>query len=195
MALKVGITGGIGSGKSTVCRIFGVLGVPVYSADERARCLMEENAGLRREITGLLGSQAYRENGSLDRQWVASRVFTDPRLLEKLNAIVHPAVALDGEEWQHNHRHSLYTIREAALLFESGSYMALDRIIEVFAPSELRIERVMRRDAITRQQVLDRMARQWPEWKKLIMADDVILNDGQHGLVPQVIRLHRKFSS
>ncbi len=191
MGLKVGITGGIGSGKSTVCSIFSLLGVPIYYADQRARELMESDQTVRQQIVEVLGKKAYVEEGHLNRPWIASQVFPNPELLRQLNEIVHPAVARDGEQWQTLHHQAPYTLKEAALLYESGSYMALDKMIEVFAPKSTRIHRVMQRDGLSRAQVQERMDRQWPEWKKLILADMVIINDGRQGLINQVLRIHR----
>ncbi len=187
---KVGITGGIGSGKSTVCRVFEWLGIPVYYADERARWLMTRDPGLRQHIVELLGANAYLEDGSLDRAYVASVVFKDPEKLERLNGLVHPAVHRDGEAW-HLSQQAPYTLREAALLYESGGYCLMDKMIVVTAPVELRIQRVMNRDNVERAAVESRMAKQWPEEEKAALADFVIRNDGQTALLPQVWRLHR----
>lgn len=193
MHLKVGITGGIGSGKTTVCRIFEILDIPVYYADERAKILMQEDEQVHWQIIQLLGEEAYTSSGELNRNYISSRVFHKRELLQALNRIVHPAVARDGDRWQESQKDKAYTLKEAALLFESGSYQHLDRIIEVFAPRELRLQRVVQRDRVGREQVEARMDKQWPEWKKIIMADEVILNDGRHSLVEQVLKLHRRF--
>lgn len=191
MGLKVGITGGIGSGKTTVCGIFELFGVPVYYADQRAKDLMVTDEELRRKISDLLGSQAYTSDGQLNRQWVANTVFGRPDLLRQLNSMVHPAVAKDSQQWHNTHQDAPYTLKEAALLYESGNYLALDYMIEVFAPRQLRIQRVMERDSVSEEQVEARMKSQWPEWKKLIHADAVIVNDGRQSLIAQVAQTHK----
>ncbi|MBK6948639.1 MAG: dephospho-CoA kinase [Haliscomenobacter sp.] len=189
--LHVGITGGIGSGKTTVCKIFEILGIPVYYADERAKWLMEHQASLVQGILGLLGQEAYTGEGKLNRSWISGKVFGNPELLSQLNALVHPAVAQDGFDWQDRQTDCPYTLKEAALLFESGSYLLLDKTIVVTAPLELRIKRVMDRDGVPRQAVQERIDRQMPEEDKVRKADYVIHNDGQRLLIPQVIAIHQ----
>jgi dephospho-CoA kinase len=189
--LKVGLTGGIGSGKSTVARIFEILGIPVYYADDRARALMQEDPALVSAIKNLLGSSAYHPDGTIDRKYIASRVFKDTDLLKALEAIVHPAVGRDAEEWHHRQQ-APYTIREAALLFENGSYRQLDVMITVYAPKEIRIRRVMERDGISRELVLDRLGKQMLDEEKIKLADHTIYNDGQHSLIEQVMQIHQE---
>lgn len=191
--LKVGITGGIGSGKSTVCRVFEWLGVPVYYADDRAKQLMTEDAALRSEIRTLFGDEAYLPDGSLNRAHIAGIVFQNEDMLRQLNALVHPAVHRDGEAW-HLRQTAPYTLREAALLYESGGYRLLDKMVAVTAPAELRIERVMARDGVDRSAVEARLNKQWPEEKKVKMADFVIVNDGTTPLLPQILQVHRALS-
>ena len=188
--LHIGITGGIGSGKTTVCKIFEVLGIPVYYADIRAKWLMENNSELCNRIKDLLGQEAYTHEGRLNRSWIASRVLANPELLEGLNGLVHPAVALDGLQWQEEQKDVPYTLKEAALLFESGSYRFLDKIIVVTAPVEVRIARVMARDKASRETVLGWIAKQMDEAEKAAQADFVIQNDGKHLLIPQVMTVH-----
>ena len=190
MALKVGITGGIGSGKSTVCKIFETLGIPVYYADDRAKLLMTSSKSLVNSIKELLGENAYSSNGELNRPFIAEKVFKHKELLNKLNALVHPAVWKDGEEW-HQKQQSPYTIKEAALLFESSGNQFLDKIITVIAPEEIRIQRVMARDSVSQEQVQSRMNKQWAESKKAAMSDYVITNDGKTMLIPQVLHIHQ----
>lgn len=190
---KIGITGGIGSGKSTVCRVFEWLGIPVYYADERAKWLMQHDAELRQAIVQLLGQEAYLPDGSLNRPYIAGIVFQDANQLQSLNQLVHPAVHRDAERW-HLIQHAPYTLREAALLFESGGYQLMDKMIVVTAPEELRIQRVMARDGVSRKAVLARMAQQWPEARKVAMADYIIYNDEQTLLLPQVLALHQTLS-
>lgn len=188
---KIGLTGGIGSGKSTVARIFEVLGIPVYYADDRAKQLMVEDPELKAGIVALFGAEAYSQN-ELNRAHIAHLAFSDPSLLKKLEALVHPAVLADGERWHNAQQGVPYTIKEAALLFESGSYKALDKIIVVTAPLELRIERVMRRNQISRDSVMSRIARQMLEEEKKMLADFVIDNDGSRSLIRQVWEIHRQ---
>lgn len=189
--LKVGITGGIGSGKSTVCRVFEWLGIPVYYADERAKWLMIMDPELQEGIRELLGAGAYMEDGSLNRAYIASVVFKDAGKLEQLNRLVHPAVHRDGEAW-HLAQQAPYTLREAALLYESGGYRFMDKMIVVTAPVELRIRRVMARDGVEREAVKARIAKQWPEEEKVALADFVIRNNEQAAILPQILRVHRR---
>ena len=189
---KIGITGGIGSGKTTVCKIFESLHIPIYYADDRAKALMTQDAKLVKHIKKLLGDAAYFNDGTLNRQHIAKIVFSQPKKLAKLNALVHPAVAKDGEIWQQSHSLVPYTLKEAALLIESGGYQSLDYLITVWAPKELRINRVMSRDGMTRAEVVARINKQMPEFEKLKIADYVILNDGKKSLVQQVWRLHQQ---
>jgi dephospho-CoA kinase len=187
----LGITGGIGSGKTTVCQIFATLGIPIYYADERAKYLMSYDSVLIAGIIDLFGPAAYLEPQVLNRAHIAQVAFGDQSKLSQLNALVHPAVARDGLEWQAAQQGVPYTLKEAALLFESGSYRSLDQIIVVTAPLELRIARVMARDGATREEVEARIARQMPEEEKVRLADFVIHNDGRQALIPQVLAIHR----
>jgi dephospho-CoA kinase len=190
-ALKVGITGGIGSGKSTVCKIFEILGIPIYYADESAKKLMQDNPELRNAIQKTFGAESYLEDGSLNRAYLAKLVFGDQEKLKELNGLVHPAVAKDGLRWHEEQKKVHYTLKEAALLYESGSYKDLDLMIAVYAPQSIRLQRVMQRDGADRQAVLSRMQRQWPEAEKVARADFVILNDGKHLLTPQILEIHK----
>jgi dephospho-CoA kinase len=189
--LKIGITGGIGSGKSTVCRIFASLGIPVYNADQRAKWLMTNDAVLIDSIKKLFGPEAYYENGQLNRQHISEIIFTEPKKREELNALVHPAVWRDGDRWNEENQSAPYTLKEAALIFESGGDRLLDKIIAVTAPEDLRITRVVRRDGVERAAVKARIAAQMPEAEKAARADFVIVNDGQRLLIPQVLEIHR----
>lgn len=190
--LKIGITGGIGSGKSTVCRIFSQLGIPVYSADDRAKQLMTEDEDLVERVEALFGPDAYLANGILNREHISDRAFHDATLLGKLNALVHPAVFRDFDSWCEQ-QNSPYILKEAALLFESGSFRDLDYVITVSAPRDLRITRCMTRDSTTRAQVLARMDKQWTEKQRNDAADFIIKNDEKVPLIPQVMELHGKF--
>lgn len=192
MGLKIGITGGIGVGKSVVTKIFKVLGIPTYDADREAKDIMVKNDAVRQSLMQTFGKEAYFEDGSLNREWLGKRVFSDADELKKLNAIVHPAVIKDGEDWAAAQT-SIYSVKEAALLFESGSYKALDYTILVVSPLELRIERVMQRDKVDRQEVLRRINKQMPEEEKEKLSDCIVYNDDEHGLIEQVMELHQKF--
>lgn len=189
--LKLGITGGIGSGKSTVCEIFKSLGIPVYSADDRAKTLMTEDEELILSVKALFGEEAYLSDGSLNRSYIASIVFNDAEKLESLNALVHPAVFRDFARWSAE-QNSPYVIKEAALMFESGSFRDLDYVATVSAPQKLRVERSMKRDNTSAEAIKARMKKQWSEKQRLEAADFVLKNDGEHPLIPQVLELHQK---
>ncbi len=192
MILRVGLTGGIGSGKTTIAKIFEVLNVPVAYADLEARRLMNEDPGLRQDITRHFGGEAYA-GGTLNRSWLASQVFNNPQKLELLNSLVHPATIRAGLEWiQSLPSDTPYAIREAALIFESHSQAHLDFIIGVYAPAPLRIHRTMQRDKTTREAVLQRMQNQIDEEIKIRLCDAVIHNDDQHAVLPQVLALHQQ---
>ena len=193
MTLKVGLTGGIGSGKTTVARIFEVLGVPVYYADDAARRIMNEDEALKEQIVKHFGEQSYI-NGVLNREYLASIVFADKKKLAILNSLVHPATIRNSNLWMRCQT-APYAIREAALIFESGVQAQLDYVIGVSAPHELRIERAMQRDKLTRAQVQERMDRQINESIKMKLCDFVIVNDGKLAVIPQVLRLHEKLKT
>lgn len=190
--LKIGVTGGIGSGKSTVCSIFKELGIPVYSADDAAKRLMVEDPELTQQIRRLFGDDAYLSDGSLNRKHIADLAFTDASLLTQLNQAVHPAVFRDFHHWSDTQK-SPYVIKEAALMFESGSFRDLDFVVTVSAPRVLRLKRTMQRDGATKAQVEARMKKQWTENMRKSAADFIIKNDEEHPLIPQVMELHQKF--
>lgn len=190
--LKVGVTGGIGSGKTLVCRIFKTLGIPVFDADTAAKRLMASDPALMRAIRNEFGAKAYSSDGSLNRAYLAQHVFSNETALTRLNALVHPAVIQAGEEWAARQR-APYTVKEAALLFETGSYKKNDYNILVTAPIPLKIRRVMERDGLTADQVRARMDKQWPDERKAALADFTVVNDGVQALIPQVLTLHRSF--
>ncbi len=191
--LFVGLTGGIGSGKSTVAEIFKTLGIPVFDADKEAKRLMEQNEEVRLQVQQQFGSHIYAE-GILNRKALADLVFSDTYLLNKLNAIVHPVAIVAAKQWA-TQQNAPYLVKEAALLFEAGSAGHLQYIIGVSAPQALRINRVMKRDQSSRQQVLDRMKRQIDENIKLRLCDFVLVNDEQQLLTTQVLELHQKLIS
>ena len=188
MVLRVGITGGMGSGKTTVTRVFEVLGIPTYYADEAAKRLMNEDASIKEQVMALFGKQTYL-NGQLDRKYLASLVFNDEENLARLNAIVHPATLRDAEEWMQR-QNTPYAIKEAALIFESGAHKQLDHVIGVSAPLPLRILRAMKRDKLSREEVKARMEKQLDEAIKMRLCDFVVINDEQELVIPQVIKIH-----
>jgi len=191
--LKVGITGNIGSGKTTVSKIFEVLGIPVFYADDEAKKVMVNDAILIVELKQAFGEQSYFEDGSLNRKHIAGIVFNNEAELKKLNAIVHPAVFRAFDSWVLRFKNAPYVLKEAALLFESSSFKMCDKSIMVTAPLELRIARVMLRDGFSRDEILNREARQFSEEKKLQLADYAINNDNTELVIPQVVALHEQF--
>jgi dephospho-CoA kinase len=192
--LQIGITGGIGSGKSTVCRIFAALGVPVYDADSRAKSVMTTDGILISQIKKEFGVLSYRADGELDRQYLA-KAFQEKEKLELLNSLVHPRVAIDYDQWVQQ-QHSAYVLKEAALLFEAQSYRMLNKTMVVHAGEALRVKRVLQRDVHrTEQQVKDIIRNQMRDEEKLKMADFIIVNDESELVIPQVLKLHQLFSS
>lgn len=188
--LKIGITGGIGSGKTTVAKIFEVLGVPVYYADDAAKRMMNENVQLQQQIKEVFGNAVFTD-GKLDKKKLAAIVFNNPEQLEQLNKIVHPLTINDAAAWMEKQT-SAYAIKEAAIIFETGSQQHLDYVIAVAAPAPLRILRTMQRDNISREEVIARMNRQLDESIRIKLSDFIIYNDEQQMLLPQVIALHEK---
>jgi dephospho-CoA kinase len=193
--MKIGITGNIGSGKTTVCKIFETLGIPVYYADIEAKRLMIENTHVVEKIKLLFGLKAYLEDGSLDRKYISEVVFNNPQVLSKLNYIVHPAVREDSERWAKAQKGAAYVLKEAALLVESESYKDLDKLIVVTAPIETRLQRVMKRDHVNKEAVLAREKNQMSEDKKIELADYKINNDGTEALIPQIHKIHQELLS
>lgn len=171
----IGITGGIGSGKTTVAKMFEAKGIPVYYADDEAKMLTATSPEIRELLIELLGEETYKD-GVLDRKYMADKIFNDKVLLEQANAIIHPRVADHFVQWVENHKDHPYVLKEAAILFESGSYKHCDKVILVITPKEIRIQRVMDRDKVSRQEVLARMKNQWSDAKKRKLSDYVIQN-------------------
>ncbi len=191
---QIGITGGIGSGKSTICKIFTCLGVPVYDADSRAKSIMTTDGILIEQIKKEFGDLAYLPDGSLDREYLSRVIFENQEKRTLLNQMVHPRVAADTDRWLDQNREATYVVREAALLIESGAYLRVDKVLLVTAPEELRIKRVLARVPLRlREEVVKIMATQLPEEEKKKVADVVVYNDETQLLVPQILHLHNQF--
>lgn len=192
--LKIGITGGIGSGKTTVCKVFELLGVPVFYADSVAKEIMISDVELVSGIKVAFGASSYFPDDSLNRKHLSDIVFNNPDQLKKLNGLVHPAVFRAFDKWMASlPPETPYILKEAALLFESGSYKMCDKTLMVIAPEAVRIDRVMLRDGLTLEQVRLRMDQQWSEEKKLHLADFEIQNSTDKSIIEQVLALHQLF--
>jgi len=190
---KVGITGGMGSGKTSVCMVFETLRIPVYYADTRAKQLMNTDFELKAVLEEYFGKDIY-ENGILQRNKLAEIIFNDTLALEKVNSLVHPAVARDFEFWC-TLQTSPYVLEEAAIIFETGLAQRFDQVILVTAPEQIRIERVCARDRSSPEVVRKRMNLQWPEEKKIALANFIIYNDNEHAIIPQVMNFHNNLLS
>lgn len=188
--IKVGVTGGMGSGKSTVCSVFELLGIPVYYADDRAKQLMSTDALLVKAITQAFGQNSYI-HGQLNRAYLAEKVFGNEHEVSRLNALVHPAVQRDFELWAEQQLRP-YVIKEAALIYEAGSDRYLDKVIVVTADEEERVTRIMNRDKVTRESVLSRMKHQWPQSELVSRADFLVDNGGARLVIPQVLEIHER---
>ncbi len=188
--LRIGLTGGIGSGKTTVARIFATLGVPVYDADAASKKLMIENREVRNKIIKAFGEEAYHHH-ELNRSFLAEQVFNNKEKLSLLNSIVHPATIADADNWMRDQK-APYAIKEAALIFESGSQKNLDKVIGVSSPLHLRIQRTMLRNGISEKEVIERMNNQMDEETKMNLCDYIIVNNEEKLLIPQVIALHER---
>lgn len=181
---KIGLTGGIGSGKSTVARILLAMGYPVYFSDDRSKQLTQTHPDIRKGLTELIGTQIYRDN-RLDRSALALAIFSDGALREKVNQIIHPVVRADFDRWVEEQTHSI-VFNEAAILFETGAAERFDAMVLVTAPLELRIQRVMKRDLCSHEEVVSRINHQWTDAQKMLLADAVIVNDEVQPLIKQV---------
>ena len=186
--LKVGITGGIGSGKTMVCRVFKALGIPVFNADEAARYLMEHDEVLIKNIKNIFGADIYL-NGKLNANRVSAIVFNAPEKLQQLNQLVHPATIHYASLWQML-QSAPYTLKEAAIFFESGTYKEMDKMIGVFAPQTVRIKRAMKRSNLTEQEIISRINQQMDDIQKMSRCDFVIINDDITAVLPQVLAIH-----
>ncbi len=190
--LQIGLTGGIGSGKSTVAKMFETLGVPVYYADDRSKFILQNNPSVKEKIVKEWGGAVLDATGKIDKKALAGMVFSQADELKKLNAILHPLVALDYLQWFSQQHDVPYVIKEAAILIESGSYKNCDKIIMVVAPESVAIARVIQRDAVSAEQVKQRIANQMAPEEKIKFATFVIHNDAQKMLIPQVLEIHHQ---
>lgn len=188
--LKIGITGGIGSGKSLVCTIFNKLGIPVFNADLVARQIMNTNRLVKAQLMNLLGNEIYLSNSTIHRKKLANIIFNDKFVLRKVNEIVHPVVRQEFIEWAEKQT-SPYVIQEAAIIFENNQTHLFDKIITVTAPLDLKIERVIKRDSLTKEQVIERMENQLPDEEKIKRSDFVIYNDERKILIEQILEIHK----
>lgn len=190
--LKVGITGGIGSGKTTVCKVFKILGVPVYNADIEAKKILDNDEEVKANTLQVFGNEILGKNGFIERPQLAGIVFKDPEKLKHLNNIIHPAVARHFETWLETSQSANYILKEAAILFESNSNKMLDKIITVVAPTELRIKRAMERDNTKRETIEQRINNQMSDEEKVKRSNYVINNDEMELLIPQIIKIHQQ---
>ena len=195
LPMQIGVTGGIGSGKSVVCRVFETLGIPVYAADERAKWLTEHDPILKADITRLLGPEAYElVSGRYNRPWVAAQVFHNPDLLRQLNELVHPRVYADTLLWVQQHAQAPYVIKEAALMSAAGHGNSLDKVIVVHAPIDLRIQLIQQRDPHRSEaEIRNIISRQVSDEERARIADYIVYNDESQLLLPQILRLHELF--
>jgi dephospho-CoA kinase len=191
--MKIGITGGIGSGKTTVCRVFNIIGIPVFSADAEARKIMNTDNEIIEKIMTIAGKDIY-SSGSLNRAELARKIFNSEKLLKKINSIVHPVVFENFKLWV-NSVSGAYVIMEAAVLFESRANELVDKVITVVAPVEERIERVVRRNKLTREQVLDRIKNQMDDKDKILLSDYIINNSENEMIIPVIFKIHKEILS
>lgn len=194
MALAIGITGGIGSGKSTVCKMFKLLGIPVFEADIVAKSIINSNTEIRSGLIQLFGKSIYDTKNKLNRKMLANLIFNDDTLMEKVNQLVHPAVRKQFENWQ-KLQNEPYVIHEAAILFESGFYKMMDYTILVSAPEEMRIDRVTKRDNITSDQVQQRINKQFTDEEKRQLASTELVNDNKNLLIPQILEIDKNLKT
>jgi dephospho-CoA kinase len=187
---KLGITGGIGSGKTSVCRVFTVLTIPVFSADREASQIMENDSGIQEKLNYITGRDLYAK-GRMDRQALASIIFNDKAILEKVNALVHPVVFQNFSKWAVEQT-SPYVIMEAAILFESGAADYVDKVATVVAPVDQRVERVIRRNKLTKDQVMERMRNQMSDETRISMSDYIIYNSENDMIIPAILKIHQE---
>lgn len=194
MIVKIGITGGIGSGKTTVCQVFKIIGVPVFEADIVAGKLINSDSFIKNELIQRYGTDIYNTDRKINREKLAGIIFNNDTELEKVNSIIHPAVRKEFINWMKN-QNTGYVIHEAAILFESGFYKMMDFTILVTAPEVMRIDRVMRRNGLPRESIISRMAKQWPDDEKRKLATLELVNDNKNLLIPQIIEIDKKIKS
>ena len=188
----IGITGGIGSGKSIICKIFATMNIPIYDADSRAKYLINNELPLKKSIKNLLGKNSYTSTGEYNRKWVASKVFNNPDLLKQLNSIVHPCVHKDARDWVKKYSKSPFLLYEAALMKAAGDNNMFHKVIVIHAPIEVRIKRIQARDKRSEQEIRDIIARQITDEERLKIADYVIKNDDKKPLLEQVFKIYKK---
>jgi dephospho-CoA kinase len=191
--MVIGLTGGIGSGKTTVARLFEVMGCAVYNSDERAKNIYF-NSGVKQQVMALLGKEAYSNEQEINRNFISSKVFSDTSLLQQLNRIIHPAVKTDFIQFTSRYAAHKLIIKESAILFETGIYKELEKTILVTSPLELKIKRVMQRNSVSKEEIEKRMNAQWGDEQKTVLADFVIVNDDKKALIPQVSEIISKLS-
>ncbi len=189
--IRVGITGGIGSGKTTVCEVFKLLGVPVFYADPEARNLQDHDPEIKKELTELFGDEIYLPQGTLNRSKLAALIFNDKQALERVNALIHPRVRERLKAWSNQHQNQPYGLYEAAILFESETYKDCDLNILVVADLKLRVNRVIDRDGLKESDIVSRMNNQLPDEQKIPLADFVIYNDQHRLIIPQVLNIDK----
>ncbi len=191
MALAIGVTGGIGSGKSTVCRMFEILGAPVFEADKVAKQLLDSHEGIKSGLIRLFGKNIYSAEGTVNREKLAGIIFNDDLYLQNMNNLVHPVVREEFISWLKKKETLPYVVLEAAILFEGGFYEMMDFTLLVTAPEEQRIARVMKRDGVTENLVRERMDKQWPDEEKEKLANMVLKNDNNRLLIPEIIKIDK----
>ena len=192
--IKVGITGGIGSGKTTICNFFRILNIPVFEADIEAKRILDNSQVVREKIKAIFGDDIYLPNQTIDRKKLAQLIFNSPPLLKEINSIIHPEVRKYFDEWC-DIQNSSYIVYEAAILFESGFYKMMDFTILVISPEKERIERVIARENTTKEDVKSRISKQWNDDKKMKLADYILINNNKELLVPKLIELDKKFKT
>jgi len=192
--IRVGLTGGIGSGKTTVCNVFKLLGIPVFHADIQARILSDMDGDIREALSDLFGEDIYTESG-LNRKKLSEKIFVNRNLLQKVNAIIHPKVLDNYHKWLNEHDETKYVIHEAAILFESGMIPLFDKIITVTAPEYIRINRIIQREGVTENDVKNVIKNQWPESRKTDGSDYVIINDQKKMILPQILKIHAELTT
>lgn len=192
--LKIGITGGIGSGKTIIAHVFEILGVPVFYSDAVAKNLLSQDKNVKHQIINIFGEALLSDKNEIDKNLLSKIVFSDKEKLAKLNSIIHPEVKKVFENWlkEQTKTNTKYILKEAALLFEAGTYKELDKIITVIAPKDLRIKWVMKRDNITAEAIIKRMENQWTDDEKIKLSDFIIQNDDKTLLLPQILKIHNK---